>query len=145
MSPDVEDLVLWVGSKAPLPAEVKDLSKLGELQIHIGRFKTSEEIWRKYVLPHLGRRRVWIVPVLPAQFKVHLLAHVKKARDVYMVEVLRNKVMESEYYQECGYKLQELDRDRCWIASTDGICAVFCYRGLAVVRELKLEVMPLAV
>jgi len=145
MSPDVGDLVLWVGPKAPLPAEVRDLSKLGELQIHIGRFKTSEEIWRMYVAPHLGRRRVWIVPVLPAQFKVHLLAHVKKARDVYMVEILRSKVMESQYYQECGYRLQELDRERCWIASTDGICAVYCYRGLAVVRELKFEVMPLAV
>jgi len=145
MSSDVEDLVLWVGSKAPLPAEVKDLDKLGELQIHIGRFKTSEEIWRRYVLPHLGKRRIWIVPVLPAQFKVHLLAHVKRARDVYMVEILRNKVMESDQFRECGYKLQELDRDRCWIASTDGICAVYCYKGLAVVRELKFDVMPLAV
>jgi len=145
MPSSAEDLVLWVGSKPPLPAEVKDLSKLGELQVRIDKFRTSEEIWRKYVAPHLGKRRIWIVPVLPAQFKVHLLAHVKRARDVYMVEILRSKVMESEHYRECGYRLQELDRDKCWIANTDGICAVYCYKGLAVVRELKFDLIPLAV
>lgn len=138
------DVVLWIGKYPPLPAQMRDLSKLGALEIHVGMPKSAEDVWRSHILPNLDGRRVYVVLVAPLQYKMHLLSRIRGRDDVVLLEVLREKIHEGTDFRECGYVLQELDREKCWIAHSQNHCAVYCYRGLAILREIKQVLIRMA-